>query len=72
MAGSPGAASMQLAASGRSQIAAAWAIASVARSLPGAITAAGASRSTAPASVRPQACGRVGREAVVDGDVGRR
>ena len=40
-AASPGAAAMQLAASGRSVMAAAWAIASVARSLPGATTAAG-------------------------------
>ena len=56
-AGSPGAASMQFAASGRSPIAAAWAIASVARSLPGAITATGACDSTSSAIARPHACG---------------
>ena len=48
---------VQLAASGRSVMAAAWAMASVPRSLPGATTAAGASRETSPAITRPHACG---------------
>ena len=55
--GSPGAAAMQFAASGWSARAAACASTSLPRSLPGAITAAGASRSISSASVRPHASG---------------